>query len=255
MDHVGSSAKKGITRRQFLQTGAVLGVAALGGDLAFAQTKTRLSIATGGTGGVYYPLGGAIANLISKYLPGVEATAEVTAAAVDNLKLVGAGKADFGYAYPDLAYDALMGQGLFKAKLPVMLLINLYISYLHLITLASSGIKSVADLKGKRVSTGAPGSGTEVVALRVIEAVGLNPDKDLRRDRLSVNESAGALKDGKMDAFWWVGGVPTAAVLDLAATPGVSIALVPNGPALPKIFEKHARSTCRPRFRPGPTRT
>jgi len=216
--------------------GLIIGVSS-----AWAQKKVRLSIATGGTGGVYYPYGGAIANVISKYVPGVEATAEVTAAAVDNLKLVGSGDADLGYAYPDLAYDAIEGKGLFKTKLPVRMVGQLYVSYFHLVTLANSNIKTVADLKGKKVSIGAPNSGTEVVAIRVLEAYGINSDKDIRRDRLSVVESANALKDGKIDAFFWVGGLPTAAILDLAATPGVSMKLIPTDGALPNIFKKYGQ--------------
>ncbi len=208
---------------------------------ALAQTKQRVSIATGGTGGVYYPYGGAIAAIISKHVPGVEATAEVTAAAVDNLKLVGAGKADFGFAYPDLSLDANQGKGVFRSKMEIRMVAHLYVSYLHLVTLDGAKIKGVKDLKGKRVSTGAPGSGTEIVCLRVIEAAGLSPDKDMKRDRLSVNESAGALKDGKVDAFFWVGGLPTAAILDLAATPGVTMHLVAHDETLPKIFEKHGQ--------------
>ncbi len=211
----------------------------IGLSTAWAQKKVRLSIATGGTGGVYYPYGGAIASVISKYVPGVEATAEVTAAAVDNIKLVAAGEADLGYAYPDLAYDAIEGLGQFKRKLPIRVVAHLYVSYFHLVTLGNSPIKSVADLRGKRVSTGAPGSGTEVVAFRVLEAYGINHDKDIKRDRLSVVESVNALKDGKIDAFFWVGGLPTAAILDLAATPGTSMKLIPTDGALPNIFRKY----------------
>jgi TRAP transporter TAXI family solute receptor len=220
----------------FLAVSLIIGVSS-----AWAQKKVRLSIATGGTGGVYYPYGGAIAAVISKYVPGTEATAEVTAAAVDNLKLIGAGDADLGYAYPDLAFDANEGKGLFKTKLPIRMVAHLYVSYFHLVTLSSSNIKSAADLKGKKVSTGAPGSGTEVVAFRVLEAHGLNPDKDVRRDRLSVVESVNALKDGKIDAFFWVGGLPTAAILDLAATPGTTMKLVQTADALPKIFQKYGQ--------------
>lgn len=206
---------------------------------AWASKTVRLSIATGGTGGVYYPYGGAIASVISKYVPGTEATAEVTAAAVDNIKLVAAGEADFGYAYPDLAYDAMEGKGAFKGRLPVRVMAHLYVSYFHLVTMGNSPISSVADLKGKKVSTGAPGSGTEVVAFRVLESYGINPDRDIKRDRLSVVESVNALKDGKIDAFFWVGGLPTAAVLDLAATPNMSAKLIPTDGALPNIEKKY----------------
>jgi TRAP transporter TAXI family solute receptor len=219
-----------------LVVGLVVGISS-----AWAQKKVRISIATGGTGGVYYPYGGAIASVISKYVPGVEATAEVTAAAVDNIKLVAAGEADMGYAYPDLANDAIEGNAPFKGKLPIQIMAHLYVSYFHLVTLGNSPINSVADLKGKRVSTGAPGSGTEVVAFRVLEAYGINADKDIKRDRLSVVESVNALKDGKVDAFFWVGGLPTAAILDLAASPNLSMKLIPTDGALPNIFKKYGQ--------------
>jgi TRAP transporter TAXI family solute receptor len=228
----------GLLMKRFLI--AILAVCLiLGVSAAYAQKKVRISIATGGTGGVYYPYGGAIASVISKNIPNTEATAEVTAAAIDNLKLVGAGEADLGYAYPDNALEALEGKGAFKSKLPVRMVAHLYVSYFHLVTADSSSIKSVADLKGKKVSLGAPNSGTEQVSIRVLEAFGINHEKDIKRDRLSVVESAAALKDGKIDAFFWVGGLPTAAILDLAATPGFSMRLVPTDTALPNIFKKY----------------
>jgi len=205
-----------------------------------AQTKTRLSIATGGTGGVYYPLGGGMAALISKKIPGVEATAEVTTASVDNLKLLHVGKIALALTLPDVAWDAFEGRlkGLTE-KVAVRTLVAVYSNYMHIVALDGTGIRSVADLKGKRVSTGAPGSGTEVKGLRVLEAYGLTP-KDLRsQDRLGVGESAGALKDRKLDAFIWDGGLPTGAVLDLAATPGIKIHLIPHGDAVPKMVAKY----------------
>lgn len=205
-----------------------------------AQTKTRLSIATGGTGGVYYPLGGGLAALISKHIPATEATAEVTTASVDNMKLLHTGKVALALTLPDTAWDAYQGamKGL-KEKVAVRSLVALYSNYMHIVALEGSGIKSIADLKGKRVSTGAPGSGTEVKGLRVLEAYGLSP-KDLKsQERLGVGESAGALKDRKIDAFIWDGGLPTAAVLDLGATPGIKIHIVPHGDAVPKMVSKH----------------
>ncbi|HEV8661871.1 MAG TPA: TAXI family TRAP transporter solute-binding subunit [Candidatus Methylomirabilis sp.] len=233
-----------ITRRQAMKLLGIGGWALLGQGAGarriLAQTKVRLSIATGGTGGVYYPLGGGMAALISKYLPGVEATAEVTTASVDNMKLLHAGKIALALTLPDTAWDAHEGKlkGL-ADKVAVRSLAALYSNYMHIVTLEGSGIRSVADLKGKRVSTGAPGSGTEVKGLRVLEAYGLTP-KDLgSQDRLGVTESAGALKDRKLDAFIWDGGLPTAAVLDVAATPGIKIALVPHGDAAPKMVAKY----------------
>ena len=110
---------------------------------------------------------------------------------------------------------------------------------MHLVALDGKGINTVSDLKGKKISTGAPGSGTEVKALRVLEAYGINPDKDITRDRLGATESAGALKDRKLDAYFWDGGLPTASILDLAATPGVKIKLVGQGEGVGRMISKY----------------
>jgi TRAP transporter TAXI family solute receptor len=209
-------------------------------EIAFAQVKTRLSIATGGTGGVYYPLGGGMAALISRNIPNTEATAEVTTASVDNVKLLHGNRIAMALCLPDTAWDGYSGQikGL-SEKANIRTLMALYSNYMHIVAADGSGIKSVADLKGKRVSTGAPGSGTEVKGLRVLEAYGIST-KDLKsQDRLGAAESAGALKDRKIDAFIWDGGLPTAAVLDLAATPGLKIHLIPHGDAIPKMVAKY----------------
>jgi len=208
-------------------------------SLVWAQKTVRLSIATGGTGGVYYPLGGGMANILSKYIPYVEATAEVTTASVDNCLLVDAGKADLALIMADVGWDAYQGKGKFKGKIPLRTVAVLYPNNMHIVTLEGKGIEKVTDLKGKRVSTGAPGSGTEVKGLRVLEAYGLDPDKDITRDKLGVSESAGALKDRKIDAFIWDGGLPTAAITDLGATPGIKMKLIGHGDAIPKMREKY----------------
>ncbi len=210
-----------------------------GVSTAWAQKSVRLSIATGGTGGVYYPLGGGMASVISKYIPYAEATAEVTTASVDNCRLVGAGKADLALIMADSGWDAYQGRGVFKEKIPLRTLFAFYPNNMHIVTVEGRGIEKVTDLKGKRVSTGAPGSGTEVMALRVLEAFGIDPDKDIKRDKLGASESAGALKDRKIDAYFWVGGVPTASVTDVAATPGIKIKLIGHDDALPKMREKY----------------
>lgn len=230
-----------LKRRDFLKISGAVGLGTLLArpGLIFGQTKTRLSIATGGTGGVYYPYGGGMAAVLSKHLPGVEATAEVTAASVDNCRLVAAHKADMGFVMADVAYDAFMGTGKFKEKLPLRNLAVLYSNFMHIVTLEGKGINTVADLKGKKISTGAPGSGTEVKALRVLEAYGLNPDKDVTRDRLGASESAGALKDRKIDAYFWDGGLPTASVLDLAATPGIKIKLLGHEDGVQRMIAKY----------------
>ncbi len=221
-----------------LAAGIVLG-AALWTGTATAQQKT-LAIGTGGTGGVYYPLGGGLANLLSKYLTGYQATAEVTGGSVDNLKLIGSGQSEIGFSMADAALDAFKGDDKFKgAKVAVRTLMVLYPNRMHVVTVEGSGIEKMADLKGKRVSTGSPGSATEVMAFRVIEASGLDKDKDMKRERLGVAESVNAIKDRKIDAFFWVGGLPTAAVTDLGATPGVKIKLIDHSDVVAKMNAKY----------------
>ncbi len=203
------------------------------------QGTRRLSIATGGTGGVYYPLGGALANLLARTLPGLDATAEVTSASVDNVKLIGAGKADIAFTLGDTAAEGFNGVGKFKEKVPIRTIAVLYANKSQWVTIEGTGIEKIQDLKGRRIATGAPGSGTELIALRILEAYGMNPDKDVRREKLSVAESVNAIKDRKIDAFFWSGGVPTAAVTDLAATPGVKMKLLDHADALPALVKKY----------------
>ena len=187
----------------------------------------RLSIATGGTGGVYYPYDGGIAKIISQHLDGVEATAEVTAASVDNLKFLRDGKSDIVFTMADTLDDALSGRGAFDAApVPARALAVLYPNYTHVVTVEGNGIDTLADLRGRVVSTGSPGSGTEVIALKIFAALGLDPTSDVQTQSLGVSQSVDALKDGKVDAFFWGGGLPTAAVLDLASSPGVTMKMI-----------------------------
>lgn len=206
---------------------------------AYAEQKTRLSIVTGGTGGVYYPLGGALANVLSKHLPNTVATAEVTSASIDNLKLIGAGKADIAFTLADSAWEGYNGTGKFQGKMPVRAIAVIYGNKTQVVTVDGRKIAKMRDLKGKRISTGAPGSGTELIALRLLEAYGIDPEKDVKREKLSVAESVGALKDNKIDAFIWSGGLPTAAVTDLAATPGHKIVLLDHADAIPSLVGKY----------------
>jgi TRAP transporter TAXI family solute receptor len=200
------------------------------------QRAQFLSIATGGTGGVYYPYGGGVAKVLNEHLPGVRATAEVTAASVDNLKLIRDGRADLAFTLADTLADAVQGRGAFEGRpVPAASLAVLYTNFTHLVTTTSAGIRSIGDLRGKTISTGAPGSGTEVIALRVLRAAGIDPAKDVVRQGLGASESAGALKDGKVAAFFWSGGLPTAAVQDLAHSPGMSIDLIAMADLLPAL--------------------
>ena len=215
-------------------------LAATGAVQAQAQEKYSLSIATGGTGGVYYPLGGGMANLLSKYVPGLQATAEVTGGSVDNLKLIATGKPYIAFSMADAGQDAYRGEDKFKgAKVPLRTLMVLYPNRMHVVTIDGIGITKMADLKGKRVSTGSPGSATEVMGFRVIEAAGLDKDRDMKRERLGVAESVNALKDRKIDAFFWVGGLPTAAVTDLANTPGIKIRMIDHADTVAAMNKKY----------------
>ena len=208
--------------------------------LSFPAAAQNISIATGGTGGVYYPLGGGIAAVLSKHVPGMQATAEVTGGSVDNLKLIGSGKPYIALSMTDASQDAFRGEDKFKGeKVPLRTLMVLYPNRMHVVTIEGSGVNKMADLKGKRVSTGSPGSATEVMAFRVIEAAGLDKDKDMKRERLGVAESVNAIKDGKIDAFFWVGGLPTAAVTDLANTPGTKIKMIDHADVVPAMNKKY----------------
>ena len=208
--------------------------------LSLSASAQNISIATGGTGGVYYPMGGGIAAVLSKHVPGMQATAEVTGGSVDNLKLVGSGKAYIGFTMTDAGQEAYRGEDKFKGnKVPLRTLIVLYPNRMHVVTVDGRGIAKMADLKGKRVSTGSPGSATEIMAFRLIEAAGLDKDRDLKRERLGVAESVNAIKDGKIDAFFWVGGLPTAGVTDLANTPGNKIRLIDHADAVAAMNRKY----------------
>lgn len=204
---------------------------------AFAQ---NISIATGGTGGVYYPMGGGLAAVLSKHVSGMQATAEVTGGSVDNLNLIASGKPYVGFSMVDAALDASKGKDKFEGR-PVNLrtLLVLYPNRMHVVTTEATGIKKMSDLKGKRIATGSAGSATEVMSIRLLEAAGLDPNKDVTRERLSVAESVNAMKDRKIEAFFWVGGLPTAAVTDLANTPGTKIRMIDHADAVAAMNKKY----------------
>lgn len=225
--------------RQFIKALAVAACALLAQPAVAAET-VNLSIATGGTGGVYYPLGGGMANVFTKNIPGMAATAEVTGGSVDNMRLIGTGKPYIALTQADALVDAFNGEGKFKGtKVPARTLMMLYTNIMHAVTVEGTGINSIADLKGKRVSTGSPGSATEVFAHRVLEAAGLSPQKDMRIERLGASESANAMKDKKIDAFFFVVGLPTSAVTDLASTPGVKIKFLDHANLIPAMVKKN----------------
>ncbi|MCE5336516.1 MAG: TAXI family TRAP transporter solute-binding subunit [Desulfobacteraceae bacterium] len=205
----------------------------------YAQSKFSFSIVTGGTGGVWYPLGGAIGGLIGRNVPNTEGTSEATTAAIDNLKLLNAGRAGMAFCYDYHVVWANEGKvpGI-SGKHKVRLVLGFYEQPLHIVTKEGTGIKSIMDLKGKRVSTGAPNSGTEEQAEYVLKPLGFDWNKDFSREKLGATESVGALKDGKIHAFFWSGAIPTSSIIDLASTPGLKLVLLPvDGEIQDKIMK------------------
>lgn len=227
------------TRRAALGAGLAL-PALLSGRTAFGQS-TQLAIATGTTGGVYYPLGGGLANILSRTIPGMSATVETTGGSVANNQLLGAGRVGMIFSQVDTCVDALKGEDRFRGRpVKVRALAVIYTNRMQVVTTAASGITSLETMKGKRVATGAPGSATEVMAFRLLEAAGVDKDKDFRaRERLSPAEGTNAIKDGKLDAYFFVSGVPTSAVTDLGASPGMQLRMIDHAQYIPKIVEKY----------------
>ncbi|HET9043170.1 MAG TPA: TAXI family TRAP transporter solute-binding subunit [Burkholderiales bacterium] len=234
---------------------AAFAVVLAAASLAVAQEKVTISIATGPTGGVYYPLGGGIANVLSKYVPGYAANAESTAGSVANIQLMNQRKSDIALSMADAAWDGFKGQGKFQGgNVPLRALMVAYPNRMHVVTVEGTGINKFADLKGKRVSTGAPNSATELMAARVLEAMGLSAD-DFKRERLDPGKSVDAIKDKKLDAFFWVGGIPTSSVTDLGASPGMKLKLVDHADAVDGMNKKYGplyvRDTIAPKSYPG----
>jgi uncharacterized protein len=200
-----------------------------GTDAGGGSAGGQLVIATGGTGGVYYPLGGGLANVISDNIDGYTATISETNASVDNMLLIQDGGADLAFVLGDTASDAVNGAGTdFEGnQVDACALGRIYNNFTQLVTSTDSGIASVEDLSGKRVSLGSPGSGTEVIGLRILEAAGLDPDADIERAQLGVAETVEGLRDGTIDAGFWSGGLPTGALVDYATSGDMM--LVPTG--------------------------
>jgi len=219
---------------------AAVSLAACGGQRepepnTAGQAGGRLTIATGNTTGVYYQLGGALASLISSKLEGYRATASETGASVQNVQGLMAGNYDIAFSLGDTAADAVNGKNSFAAPQDVVALTRLYPNYTQVAVRASSGITKIADLKGKRVSTGSPNSGTEVIARRLLESVGLDPARDITAQRLGLPESVDAMKSGTIDALVWSGGLPTSGITDLTTSLGADVKLIPLTDVLPAM--------------------
>ncbi len=198
-----------------------------------AEVK-EVTIVTGGSSGTYYPIGGAMAQIITKYVPGVKATAVTSGASVVNARKVGELEAEFGLLQNDVAYYAYNGLEMFKdSKLDKLRgVATLYPEIIQIVTLKENNIKTIYDLKGKKVAVGAPGSGTAVDAMQILKAAGIDESNTEIR-YLNFKEVSDALKDKTIDAGFIVAGIPTAAVSDIAAVRDVAIVEVPD-----EIYQK-----------------
>ena len=177
--------------------------------------RPTFSLATGNPSGIYYPLGGGLASLWSKHLPEVNIKAEVTAASVTNLIQIAKHESEAAFAQADALAEAIHGGDRFPEPLPIATVARLYPNLVHLVSVEQSGIRSVQDLRGKRVSVGAPGSGNAVTTWNILAALGIGKeDFDFRQ--LNYTETVNALKDGTIDAGFISGGIGTAAVVELA---------------------------------------
>ncbi|HEY0636561.1 MAG TPA: TAXI family TRAP transporter solute-binding subunit [Pseudonocardiaceae bacterium] len=195
----------------------------------------RLTIATGNSTGVYYVIGGGLAELISNNTP-LRATAAETGASVQNIEQLVSGAYDIAFSLADTASDAVEGTGSFTAKQPVQALTRLYSNYTQVVVRADSGITSVADMKGRTISTGSPKSGTEVIANRLLTAAGL-ADTDVSAQRLDLDKTVSGMKDGSIDGLFWSGGLPTPALTDLFTSLGDQVRFVDITPLLPAMQE------------------
>ena len=228
-----------------LAIAAVIGSMVLGTAFAVAQTPAFFRIGTGGTAGTYYPIGGLIANAISgagdKGVPGLVATAVSSNGSVANINAIQGGSMESGFTQSDVAYWAHSGTGLYEGKGKVddlRLIATLYPETIHLVARKGADIKSVADLKGKRVSLDEPGSGTIVDARIVLGAYGIT-EKDIKPEYLKPGPAGDRLRDGALDAYFFVGGYPTGAISELATSSGISLVPI-TGPEADKLLSEYS---------------
>ncbi|MGH3759539.1 TAXI family TRAP transporter solute-binding subunit [Actinophytocola sp.] len=197
----------------------------------------RVTIATGNTGGVYYTLGGGLAQLISDETP-IKASAAETGASVQNIQQLVTGDYDIAFSLADSAADAVEGKGGFEGeKQDITALARIYSNYTQVVVRADSGIESVADMRGKKISTGSPKSGTEVIANRLLEAAGLDPASDVSAQRLALRQTVDQMKTGQIDGFVWSGGLPTPEVTDLTTSMKDGVRFVDITGLLPQLRE------------------
>lgn len=232
---------RSISRRQFLRIASLAGGAVALSKVSdvFALSAKRITIATAGIGSVYFKIGGGIARILTQR-SGLEGVAEITSGPVDNCELVASKRSDLGFVTADIAYNAFRGTGVFDGNpASVRVLTALYPNYTHVVTLEQKHISSIKDLAGRTVAIGIKGSGTYDTALRLFEAAGIGPDNDVKKVLTTSSESPRALKDGRIDAYVFTGGIPAASLNDLARTPGLVISLVNHGNLVPLMNAKY----------------
>lgn len=197
--------------------------------------ETRVGIATGNATGVYFALGNAYAEQISAAGGKVKATAAETGASVQNIQQVVAGTYNVAFSLADTAADAINGTGSFTSRQPIAALARIHTNYTQVIVRKAAGIKDVAGMRGKRISTGSPKSGTEVIANRMLKAAGLDPATDVSAQKLDLTKTVDGVKDGSIDAFFWSGGLPTPGITDLLTTTGDKVGFLDVTPLLPEL--------------------
>ncbi|MCA2216193.1 TAXI family TRAP transporter solute-binding subunit [Jidongwangia harbinensis] len=207
-----------------------------GGDVTCeVANETRVGIATGNATGVYFALGNAYAAQLSATGGKVKATASETGASVQNIQQLVAGSFDVAFSLADTAADAVNGTGSFTAKQPVAAISRIHTNYTQVIVRKAAGISDVAGMRGKRVSTGSPKSGTEVIANRVLTAAGLDPAADVSAQKLDLTKTVDGIKEGTIDAMFWSGGLPTPGVTDLMTTSAAQVEFLDITPLLPEL--------------------
>jgi TRAP transporter TAXI family solute receptor len=201
------------------------------------RDNTRVGIATGNATGVYFALGTAYAQQLAEATGGkVTGTAAETGASVQNIQQLVAGTYAVAFSLADTAADAVRGAGAFEGKRqPVAALARIHTNYTQVIVRADAGITTVADMRGKRISTGSPRSGTEVIANRLLQAAGLDPAKDLSAQRLDLAKTVDGIKDGSVDGLFWSGGLPTPGITDLLTTARDEVRFLDITPLLPEL--------------------
>ncbi|MEV6342546.1 TAXI family TRAP transporter solute-binding subunit [Actinoplanes sp. NPDC051851] len=197
--------------------------------------ETRVGIATGNATGVYFALGNAFAEQVNASGGRLQATAAETGASVQNIQQLVAGTYDVAFSLADTAADAVNGTGSFTARQPIAALARIHTNYTQVIVRKAAGITDVAGMRGKRVSTGSPKSGTEVIANRVLTAAGLDPESDVSAQKLDLTKTVDGMKDGTIDALFWSGGLPTPGITDLLTTAKDQVAFLDVTPLLPEM--------------------